>query len=61
MCKDLGISTDEVIYIGDSDADIEAFKEVGMSIAFNSSSDALKEVATHVVEGDDLSEIMPLI
>ena len=61
LCKDLGISTEEVIYIGDSDADIEAFKEVGLSIAFNSSSDALKDVATHVVESHDLRDVMSLI
>ena len=58
LCTDLGISTKEVIYIGDTDFDIEAFKEVGLSIAFNCASDNLKAVATHVVESSDLSDVI---
>lgn len=50
LCKDLEISPKEVVYIGDSDKDIEAFKEVGISIAFNSCSEELKKVATHIVD-----------
>ena len=45
LCNDLNISPKETIYIGDSDKDIEAFKEVGLSIAFNSSCKELKDIA----------------
>lgn len=58
LCRDLGIKPKEVIYIGDSDVDIEAFKFVGKSIAFNSDSEKLKKAATHVVEGKDLRKIL---
>src|SRR3989344_3970731 len=58
LCKDLDISASEVIYIGDSDTNIEAFKEVGLSIAFNCASEELKRVATHVVEGKNLEEVL---
>ncbi len=61
LCAALNISPKEVIYVGDSDLDIEAFKEVGLSIAFNSSSDALKRSATHVVEGHKLEDIIKYI
>ena len=61
LCNNLGIKTDECIYIGDSDVDIEAFKEVGLSIAFNSDSDELKKVATFVVESRNLSDILKYI
>ena len=61
LCKDLNVSLDEVIYIGDSDMDIEAFKEVGYSIAFNSASKELKKVASKVVDGNDLSKVIPLL
>lgn len=61
LCKELRIKTSEVIYIGDSDMDIEAFKEVGFSIAFNSASKNLKKVASAIVEGNDLSKVIPLI
>lgn len=58
LCKDLRISPLEVIFIGDSKIDVEAFKEVGLSIAFNSDCSALKEVATYVVDSDVLSDII---
>lgn len=61
LCKDLGIKPKEVIYIGDSDTDIEAFREVGLSIAFNSSSDRLKKVATYVVESNNLADVLPYL
>ncbi len=58
LCKDLGIKKEEVIYIGDSDTDIEAFKEVGLSIAFNSASEQLRKVATRVVESNNLADVL---
>ena len=60
LAKDLNISLQEVVYIGDSETDIEAFKEVGLAIAFNTDCEELKEVANHVVEGNNLKEIVPL-
>ncbi len=61
LCSDLGILPEEVIYIGDSITDFEVFKLVGKSIAFNSNSSELKEVATHIIDNNDLSKILPLI
>ena len=61
LCFDLGISPEECIYIGDNDVDIEAFKEAGLSIAFNSDSDELKKTATFVVESRNLSGILKYI
>jgi phosphoserine phosphatase len=58
LCKKLKLSTKDSIYIGDSDADIEAFKEVGVSIAFNSNSTELKKRATYVVEGNNLLDVI---
>ena len=61
LCNQLNISPKEVIFIGDSDNDIEAFEEVGLSIAFNSCSDELKDVATEIVESNDLSDVINVI
>lgn len=61
LCSDLGISPKEVIYVGDSDTDIEAFKEVGISIAFNSSSEELKKVSTHTVNTHNLEDVIKYI
>ena len=58
LCNNLDISTKECIYVGDEKIDIEAFKEVGLSIAFNSKSDELKKVATHLVDSNNLSDII---
>ena len=61
LCKDLGIKPKEVIYIGDSDTDIEAFNEVGISIAFNSSSKELKEVSKYIVDTHNLADVIKYI
>ncbi len=61
LCQDLGIKPRDVIYVGDSDTDLHAFQFVGTSIAFNTSSEKLKNAATHIVEGKDLKKILPLI
>ena len=58
LCKDLGISLHECIYIGDSNQDIEAFKIVGLSIAFNSSSNDLKRIANITVESNNLVDVL---
>lgn len=61
LCSDLNISPKEVIYIGDTDIDTEAFKLVGLSIAFNSTSEELKKVATHVVATNNLADVIKYI
>ena len=61
LCSNLGISPKEVIYVGDSDTDIEAFKEVGISIAFNSSSDELKKVSKYTVNTHNLADVIQYI
>ena len=58
LCKQLNISTDECIYIGDSDLDIEAFKEVGLSIAFNASCEELDQVADIVIKEHDFQMLI---
>lgn len=61
LCNSLDILPEEVIYIGDSRDDVEAFKEVGLSIAFNSKSLELKEAASHIIDNNNLTKIIPLI
>lgn len=58
LCNDLNIGVGECIYIGDSYQDIEAFKIVGLSIAFNSKSDELKRISTHTVESNNLADVL---
>ena len=61
LCEDLKINLNDVMYVGDSDTDIDAFKIVGKSIAFNCQSAELKKVAKHIVDGNDLRKILPLL
>jgi len=58
LCKDLGIKLNEVVYIGDSDMDIDAFKIVGISIAFNCSDEKVMKAAKYVVRGSDLRKCL---
>lgn len=61
LCSNHSISPKDVIYVGDSDTDIEAFKEVGISIAFNSSSEELKKVAKYAVDTHNLADVIKYI
>jgi len=61
LCKDLGIKLEEVIYVGDSETDIESFKIVGKSIAFNCKNEEAKENADIIVESEDLRELIKYI
>ncbi len=61
LCADLDILPQEVLYIGDSATDLDAFRIVGVSIAFNDAPQELKEAATHVVASSDLRAVIPTI
>jgi len=61
LCDDLEILPQEVLMIGDSDGDIEAFRIVGTSIAFNSTSAELKRTASFTVESNDLRALVPVL
>ncbi len=45
LIEKLRIKMDEVVFVGDSENDIEIFKETGHGVAVNSSSEELKSVA----------------
>ena len=59
VCKKLDIDLKEVIYIGDTDVDLAAFKIVGKAIAFNAESKELKKHAHIVVDSNDLRDVLP--
>jgi len=58
LCKKLRVDLKQVIYIGDTDYDIEAFKIVGKAVAFNSKSEDLKEYADVIVNSNDLRDVL---
>lgn len=58
LLKDLTIKPEESVYVGDDINDIPIFREVGLSIAFNSTKDEVKDSADFVVEKKDLREVL---
>lgn len=55
-----GVAPERCVAVGDSRSDLPLFAAVGMSIGFNASPVA-RAVATHLVDGDDLRAILPLL
>ncbi|MFC2135884.1 HAD family hydrolase [Bacteroidota bacterium] len=56
-----GIFTDECVFVGNGDNDIEAAKTAGLSIAFNPNSPEFTEVCDVLIENDDLREVLKYI
>ena len=56
-----GIPLEEIIYVGDSETDVEAFRTVGRAIAFNPTSKGLMQEADITIKSDSLAEIIPYI
>lgn len=48
MADSMGIDTDEIMSIGDSENDIDLLKHSGLKVAVNNASDDLKEIADYV-------------
>jgi len=59
LVRKLGIDIDQVVFIGDSENDIEVFKATKHGIAIHSSSEELKKVSWRTV--DSLSEIKDIL
>jgi len=58
ICKKEGIDPKEAMFVGDHDNDVEIAKSAGFTIAFNSKSEKLNEVADVVIKKKDLREIL---
>jgi len=55
------VPLENTIAIGDAINDISMFEVAGVSIAFNSSCNQLKSIATYVVDSNDLSEVLEIL
>lgn len=59
VAGDLGINTDEILAMGDSENDIEFLRVAGVKVAVNNADDELKAIADYVTEnphGDGVAE-----
>ena len=59
ILKQFGVKPEEVIAIGDSKGDMDMFKMVGFSIAFNSSCDDLDQISNIRIQSRNLADIIP--
>ena len=59
ILKHFEVKPEEVIAIGDSKGDIDMFRMVGFSIAFNSSCQDLEQIANLCFKSKNLAEIIP--
>lgn len=59
IAKKHNIPLKQCAYIGDDVNDITAFKEVGLSIAFNTNKPKVRQAAKVVIESRDLKSILP--
>jgi phosphoserine phosphatase len=57
ILKKTGVKASETIAVGDSEGDIPMMRMAGYSIAFNSSSNILSDMADHNCKGDDFMEV----
>jgi phosphoserine phosphatase len=57
--SDQKITPSACAVVGDSIFDIELFEEAGLSIAFNSSDERVNQKANIVINGKDLTKILP--
>ncbi len=61
ILRKLDLKMEECAAVGDDETLIPLFKRVGLSIAFNSRSEIVKNEADFVVEGGDLRRVLPLL
>ncbi len=61
LAQDHDVALDEIIYVGDSTNDVEAFKIVGLAIAFNTDDETVRQAADIIVESNDLRDVFAVI
>jgi len=61
LAQDYGISLDEIIFVGDSENDVDAFGIAGLAIAFNTTDERVRKAAHVVVESNDLQDVVDVI
>lgn len=59
--NEFGVKPEESMAIGDSKGDMEMFRAVGFSVAFNSSCQDLEDIATACARSQNLADVIPLL
>ena len=61
LANQLGIPLEQCAAVGNSCFDVPMFESCGLGIAFNPADDCVREAADVVVEGTDLSNVIPVV
>lgn len=61
LAKKYSVPKEYRAYIGDDVNDLDAFKQVGLSIAFNSTKQRVRQAADVVIESGNLMSILPYL
>ncbi|HUR69642.1 MAG TPA: HAD family phosphatase [Candidatus Thermoplasmatota archaeon] len=61
ILKKLGVPRERTAAVGNSAYDVPMFREAGFGIAFNPSDPWVRRAARHVVEGQDISKVIPYL
>lgn len=61
VCKELGITMDEVMAVGDSLNDIKMIEQAGFGVAMGNAQDAIKDVADAVTDSNDADGVAKAI
>jgi phosphoserine phosphatase len=61
LSKQLGVPLQRIAAVGNSCFDIPMFEICGVGVAFNPVDDCVREAADRVVEGGDLTNILPVL
>jgi HAD superfamily PSPase-like hydrolase len=61
LARDLNIKLERCVAVGNSCFDISMFETCGMGIAFNPDDECVKESADIIIEGKDLSRLIPAL
>lgn len=61
LCKKLGIRKEACAYVGDSKGDIEAFRNAGLSIAFNTRDEEVVSAADVHIPTNNLADTLPFL
>jgi phosphoserine phosphatase len=56
-----GIDPSETASVGNSEIDVGMFKRSQIGVAFHPEDDVVRKAATHVVEGNDLAKLVPIL
>lgn len=61
LADELNLPLDRIAAVGNSCYDIPMFEVAGLSIAFNPEDDCTRKAADEIVEGKDLTKILPVL